>query len=253
MADRTRTIFGNEMPVNVIRKAQKTKKKFMKKFGDDSDKTYHLLSENNASLYDFIGVKNVLTSESETKEVFDEKALIVGNIRMGFGHYRISMAIASAANYMGYTPYWLDLNSYEETTGGKVINHLNQLYSLGSRLSQRYTLFNRFYWEPLNSEGFKKLSYNASDQAVSTLMTPIFKEIPKDIPYIATHVWPAQAAVHAGMERVINVIPDNWPMALHLSEGSIHTVQTPSSYYGYRTLKNMNKNKINQSMPGQDI
>ena len=40
---------------------------------------------------------------------------------MGFGHYRISMAIASAANALGYVPYWMDLNSYEDTTCTKVI------------------------------------------------------------------------------------------------------------------------------------
>lgn len=51
-------------------------------------------------------------------------------------------------------------------------------------------------------------------------------------PYVGTHVWPAQAAVHAGMTHVVNAIPDNWPMALHLSEGAIHTVQTPSAYLG---------------------
>jgi len=72
-------------------------------------------------------------------------------------------------------PYWFDLNSYTETTGGKVINHLNSLYSMGSRWSQKYFLFNKFYWEPLNSEGFRKLSYNAMDQKVAELMTPIFK------------------------------------------------------------------------------
>jgi hypothetical protein len=49
---------------------------------------------------------------------------------------------------------------------------------------------------------------------------------------VGTHVWPAQAAVHAGMTHVVNAIPDNWPMALHLSEGAIHTVQTPSAYLG---------------------
>lgn len=128
--------------------------------------------------------------------------------------------IASAAHAMGYTPYWMDLHVYQETVGGKVINHLNELYSMGSRLSQKSTLFNRFYWEPLNSEGFKKLSYNAVDQKVAELMTPVFKNVPKDMPFIATHVWPAQAAVHAGMNHVVNVIPDNWPMALHLAEGS---------------------------------
>ena len=78
----------------------------------------------------------------------------------------------------------------------------------------------------MNYEGFRKLSYNASDQKNAELMAPVYKNVPKNIPVIATHVWPAQAAVHAGMKNVVNAIPDNWPMALHLSEGSIHTVQT---------------------------
>ena len=117
---------------------------------------------------------------------------------MGFGHYRISMAIASAANAMGYVPYWMDLNSYEDTTCTKVIKAQNDLYSLGSRLSQKSRLFNHFVWEPMNYEGFRKLSYNASDQKNAELMAPVYKNVPKEIPVVATHVWPAQAAVHAG-------------------------------------------------------
>ena len=60
-------------------------------------------------------------------------------------------------------------------------------------------------------------------------MTPIFHDLPRNIPLVATHVWPAQAAVHAGMQRVVNAIPDNWQMGLHLAEGAVHTVQTPSA------------------------
>lgn len=85
---------------------------------------------------------------------------------MGFGHYRISIAIASAANALGYKPYWLDLNSFKDTTGGKVINAQNDLYSLGSRISQKSKLFNRFVWEPVNYEGFKKITYNSTDRKI---------------------------------------------------------------------------------------
>ena len=38
--------------------------------------------------------------------------------------------------------------------------------------------------------------------------------------------------------------PDNWPMALHLAEGSIHTIQTPSSYLGYHQLRGMAKDQL---------
>jgi hypothetical protein len=106
-------------------------------------------------------------------------------------------------------------------------------------------------WDPLNSEGFRKLSYNVSDEKVTELMVPVYRDIPRDTPLIAAHVWPAQAAVHAGMTHVVNAVPDNWPMALHLAEGAIHTVQTPSAYLGYRTLRGMRKGEVLSPMPGR--
>jgi len=250
--ERSKVIFGNEIPKNVYTKAEKSRAKYLKKFGDDSNTTYHLSVKDNETIGSFLGVKNIVIG-SEGESIDNKKGIVIGNIRMGFGHYRISMAMASAAHAMGYTPYWFDLNSFSETTGGKVIDHLNSLYSMGSRWSQKYPLFNKLYWEPLNSEGFKKLSYNSADQKVSELMTPVYKELPKDIPFIATHVWPAQAAVHSGLTNVVNAIPDNWPMALHLAEGSIHAVQTPSSFLGYKTLKGMDGKKLLKPIPSGEL
>jgi hypothetical protein len=250
--EKSKIIFGNRISNKVYKKVVKNKNKYIRKFGDDSNARYILSVEENQIVGQFLGIKNIVAKNGGEK-IDNKKGVVIGNIRMGFGHYRISMAIASAAHSMGYIPYWFDLHSYNETTGGKVISYLNSLYSRGSRLSQKYPLFNKFYWEPLNSQGFKKLSYNAMDQKVAELMTPIYQEIPKDMPFIATHVWPAQAAVHAGVEKVVNVIPDNWPMALHLAEGSIHTVQTPSSYFGYKTLKGMDGKKTLKSIPDGEL
>ena len=232
MKDKTKIIFGNPIDKATVRAASRSKAKFLRKYGDDTDAHYKLGFKPIETL-DFLGAKNIVFSEQN--EPFDEKALIVGNIRMGFGHYRISIAMASCAAALGYKPYWLDLASFD-TTGSKMIREQNDLYSLASRISQKSRLFNKAVWEPLNRDGFKKLTYNAKDQKNSELLVPIFENIPKDIPYIATHVWPAQGAVHAGLTHVVNAIPDNWPMALHLSEGAIHAVQTPYAYLGYKTL-----------------
>jgi len=254
MQDRSKSIFGNEMSGRDYRKACLTKEKSLRKYGDDASADYPVRIQKNPCLYEPLGVKDLRVAEGAGAEEFDlEKGLIVGNIRMGFGHYRISMAMASAAHALGYTPYWMDLNSFPETTCTKVISAQNELYSLGSRLSQRSRLFNRFFWEPLNYEGFRQLSYNASDQKNAELMAPVFQNIPKDIPVIGTHVWPAQAAVHAGMERVVNAIPDNWPMALHLAEGSIHTIQTRQSYQGYRILNGMRGKEVLKPMPADAL
>ncbi len=252
--DRTSIIFGNRMSEKTIRKANRSKANNIRKYGDDSHVTFRTAVRDNPYIGEALGVKNILVGRSKSQNPpvpdFDvEKGVIVGNIRMGFGHYRISMAIASAAHSMGYTPYWLDLNSYNDTVCTKLISAQNELYSLGSRISQKSSLFNKFVWEPINYEGFRQLTYNAVDQRNAELMAPVYKNIPRGIPVIATHVWPAQAAVHAGMENVVNCIPDNWPMALHYAEGSLHTVQTHYAYQGYRIGNGMMKDKVVNPMP----
>ena len=254
--EKSKVIFGNSQPGSVYRKAVNSKKKYAKKFGDDSDRNYSARVVENQYIGDLLGVKNISVGDASdgTSEGFDsEKGIIVGNIRMGFGHYRISMAIASAANALGYVPYWMDLNSYKDTTCTKVISAQNDLYSMGSRISQKSKLFNKIVWEPLNYEGFRKLSYNAADQKNAELMAPVYKNVPKDIPVVATHVWPAQAAIHAGMRNVVNAIPDNWPMALHFAEGSIHTVQTHYAYQGYRICNGMDGDKVLNPMPAGSL
>ncbi len=255
MTDRSKVIFGNVISDKAYRKAVKSKKKFMKKYGDDSRTDYKVKVSDNEVIGPLLGVKNIEVSAkySSNDETIDtDKGIIVGNIRMGFGHYRISMAMASYARHLGYTPYWMDLNSYKETTCTKVIGAQNDLYSLGSRLSKN-PIFNKLVWEPTNYEGFRALTYNSADQKNAELMAPVYRNVPKDIPVIATHVWPAQAAIHAGMKYVVNAIPDNWPMALHLSEGSVHTIQCRNAYMGYRILNGMDKKSVCKHMPKESL
>ncbi len=253
--ERWKTIFSNPVSPRTIRKAERAKQKYINKFGDDANCSYGYQLESNDILGPLFGVKNIkVVKGGFGEEILDkENGILIGNIRMGFGHYRISMAMASAAHAMGYTPYWFDLHAFQETTGGKIIAHLNNLYSMGSRWSQKYPLFNQLFWEPISANGFKKLSYNAVDQKVAELMMPACINLPKSMPFVATHVWPAQAAVHAEFTKVVNAIPDNWPMGLHLAEGAIHTVQTPSAFLGYKTLKGMNGDQILKPIPRGEI
>lgn len=245
--DRSTTIFGNKMSPKTIKKATKSKQKFLNKFGDDSKQIYHLGVEPNQTLA-HLHLQNLVSADQPYQ--FNEKDVIVGNIRMGFGHYRIAIAIASCLASKGYNPLWFDLNSFQNTSGGKLVKHLNSLYSFGSRLSQKSKLFNHLVWEPMNSETFRQISYNAIDQKNAEIFIPMYHDFPSDIPFIGTHVWPTQGAVHKGMKNVINIIPDNWPMGLHLAEGSLHTVQTPFAYLGYKTLRGMSKTKLNEMPEG---
>lgn len=254
MQDKAKSIFGNVISDADHAKAERSKAKYARKYGDDSGADYAVKLVENPTLFGPLGVSDIRVNEGEGEIPFDrERGIIVGNIRMGFGHYRIAIAMASAARALGYTPYWMDLNSYPGTTCTKVVGAQNDLYSLGSRISQKSRLFNKFVWEPMNYEGFRKLSYNASDQKNAELMAPVFRNVPKDIPLIGTHVWPAQAALHAGMRYVVNAIPDNWPMALHLAEGAVHTIQTHEAYMGYRVLNGMRGREVLKPMPAESL
>ena len=142
MEDRAKTIFGNSISQRDYEKALKSKRGYEKKFGDDTDKEYDVIVKDNEHIGDVLGVKNIIIKnkkegegestdkenlECGCKDIDKEKGVIVGNIRMGFGHYRISMAMASCANALGYKPYWMDLNSYEDTVCTKVISSQNDL------------------------------------------------------------------------------------------------------------------------------
>ena len=247
--ERSKKVFGNKLSNFNYLDACFSKQRFILKFGDDTKEIYHLKSEPNKILFKPLGVQNLVRSNSKLK--LDNNPIIIANIRMGYGHYRISMAMASCAHALGYTPYWLDLNSFQDTTGGKIIAYQDTLYSLGSRISQHSILFDKFLWEPGSKNMYKKLTSNAIDQKNAELMTRVFQDIPKDTPVLATHSWPAQAAIHAGMTNVVNAIPDNFPLGMHLAEGALHTVQTPSSLLGYKTLEGMGKNL--KPMKDEDI
>ena len=95
MTDRSKIIFGNTIGSSAVRKAEKSKAKYEKKFGDDSNENYPAKLVANACLNKPLGVYDIRIDEGRGEIPFDlKKGLIVGNIRMGFGHYRISIAMA---------------------------------------------------------------------------------------------------------------------------------------------------------------
>lgn len=97
----------------------------MRKFGDDSSRPCHLVAADAPAIHRALGVRLLAPApqgagpldlaahagaqplppatprtDSEAKGA----PVVVGTIRMGFGHYRIGMALASAAHARGYTP-----------------------------------------------------------------------------------------------------------------------------------------------------
>lgn len=93
MQDKSKVIFNNEIDRKAYRKAINSKKKYARKYGDDSNADYKVTIKKNKYIGDMLGVYDVRVADKPAsvsngnKEEFDtDKGIIVGNIRMGFGH-----------------------------------------------------------------------------------------------------------------------------------------------------------------------
>lgn len=230
-------LYGISVTNRTRDKAIKTVKRFKKKYAFTGEDTFHLRARSNPFLHPYFGLQDI-HSEADGDPIQFEKAVIIGTIRMGYGHYRIAMAMASAACSKGYIPYWFDLLNFP-SAGARMIRDLDKWYSLGSRLSQKSKLFNKLLWDPLMGKWYKPLIKNLPIMEVTTLFSEVYRDIPVNTPFIGTHPWNAQAALHAGLNKVVNAVPDNWPMGFHIAPGALHTVQSPSAYFRFRTFSGL--------------
>ena len=61
--DRAKVIFGNEMSDKAYRKAVAAKNRFIRKYGDDSGKHYHLTAVPAPAIGDILGTEQLLISD----------------------------------------------------------------------------------------------------------------------------------------------------------------------------------------------
>lgn len=250
--DRAKKIFGNRTSPASYKRAVRAKEWYEKKYGSDENRDFCLAAIPAQTIGEIMGVRNLIHSGTMDAQ-FSDKSIIIGSTRTGCGFYRVAIAIASAAHSLGYEPFWFDLDSFQGSVCGKIIGRQNKLYSFGKILSQKNRVFSSAPCYPLGSATFRSIGWNAVDQKVTELMAAVYKSLPKDIPFIASHVWAAQAAVHAGIKNVVNAVPDSLPLSVNLAEGALHTVQTQSAYLGYRTLHGMDPQKPLRPMPADAV
>ncbi len=246
------SLYGNRITADQDRKALQWQQMFVKKFDYDPNETYELSVHDNPQLGDVLGIRDI-RRDALGDPIDRDSGVVISTIRMGFGHYRIAMAGASAARAMGYTPYWLDLLAIPGITRD-VINWWNTNYSKYSRVSQRSSLFEKYVWESVTSGDttlpglnwwlnntaigwpWRFLKANARDYRKSELFANLHRALPSDMPILTAHMWNCMGAVAGGMTNVVDMMFDNWPMAFQLTEGAMHAVQSPSGYYGFRIM-----------------
>lgn len=263
-------VYGNKLNRSQSQKAIKWQKMLASKFDYDPDEKYSLSLEDNSYLGEIFGLKDILRHD-HGEPIENEGSVVISTIRMGFGHYRIAMAGASAAKAMGFTPLWLDLLAIPGITTD-VINWCDTWYSRFSRISQRSEFFNKYVWESVTTGNrtlpglnallnnwivgwpWRFLKTNVKDYLMSELFRNLHEALPRDIPILTSHMWNCMGAISAGMTNVVDMMFDNWPMAFQLTEGAKHGVQSPSGYYGFRAMRGFHeKGKIMHPVPSDEL
>jgi hypothetical protein len=267
------TVYGNAIKRSHSKKAIKWQNFFINKFNYDPNEQYDLSLVDNEYLGPIFGLRDIVRHNQGDSIGQNERdnGVICSTIRMGFGHYRIAMAAVSCSKAMGFTPYWLDLLAIPGITTD-VINRCNTNYSFWSRMSQRSAFFNKYVWEAVTTgeptlpilsqflntviEGWpwRFLKTNVKDYKMSELFKDLFQALPSDMPILTSHMWICMGAVAGGMTNVVDMMFDNWPMAFQLTEGAKHGVQSPSGYFGFRTMRGFDeKGKILKPVPSDAI
>jgi hypothetical protein len=133
-------------------------------------------------------------------------------------------------------------------------------------------LFNKYIWEILTTGDrslpildsflnywiitwpWRFLKTNIKDYKMSELFRNLYEALPADTPMLTSHMWNCMGAVAAGMTNVVDMVFDNWPMAFQLTEGAKHGIQSPSAYYGFRTMRGFDdKARIMKPAPADAV
>jgi hypothetical protein len=155
------------------------------------------------------------------------KGLIVGSIRMGYGHHRMALSVYSHSLSKKIPTYLHDLLAIESNES-KAIHDIDQAYSFLSRLSAEMGGPVEWAWGQLMSQG------NLTSLDLSCQLAELYKNLmvalPKDNPVITTYPLNGQIAVASKFKQVIHLICDNFPQHYLLVPGAMNLVQSPSSY-----------------------
>jgi len=178
--------------------------------------------------------------------------IVIGTIRMGFGHHRIAYAAcswamsvdedtnstflsdaqqpSSSSTSTKRTTYFHDLLNIDSPEAD-LIKSTDIIYSKLSRLTSNIGGPIERLW------GKAMLSGDGDALRISGLtavhLRPLFRDLPLSTPIIATHCYVALAAVAAGFTNVINLVIDNHAQWFVVVPGCLNLVQGPVNYQNF--------------------
>lgn len=153
---------------------------------------------------------------------------------MGFGHHRISYAVASyALQQQQQDPsFGRDIYFHDIATIGNdessLVDDAETAYSLGSRaLTELPGPLERLIAKASSNGGPNALRMQVQ---IANLLLALMQGLDRQSPIIATHPLVAAIAVAANFDHVINLVVDNHPQWFVVVPGALNLVQGPRLY-----------------------
>ncbi|MBN1945562.1 MAG: hypothetical protein JW797_07785 [Bradymonadales bacterium] len=162
-----------------------------------------------------------------------DSGLVVGTVRMGYGHHRIAASAYSWSLAQGVPTYLHDLLAIESPEAD-FIARIDKHYSRMSRFAAELGGPFLWLWGKAMSQG------NLDSLRLSCRMAQELKALAtgmnSGLPYLASYPLNGQIALAAGFTKVVNLVVDNYPQYFLLVPGAVNLVQSPRFYTRLRQM-----------------
>lgn len=197
-----------------------------------NSKPYRLLAQDSTQVEGLKITRRATENETATDTSGGEgrkPPLVIGTIRMGFGHHRIAHGVSSwSVNSIGdrdvYFHDILNINSDE----GTLIDEGESLYSIGSQMATEGPSFVEDLWG--SSTGSGGANALRAQCHTAALLDSLMTGLDRNSPIIATHPLVGAIAIAAGFKNVVNLVVDNHAQWFVVVPGALNLVQGPSAY-----------------------
>jgi len=158
------------------------------------------------------------------------QSIVVGTIRMGFGHHRIAYATTSWGLASGCKTYFHDFLGIESAEA-RLIEDIDTNYSKWSRRASEMGGSVERLWGACTKSGDENML--RATFLLAEHLKPLVLGLPKDVCLITSHSMVGAAAVACGFKRVINLVIDNHAQWFCIVPGALNLVQGASNFHSY--------------------
>lgn len=155
-----------------------------------------------------------------------ENGLIVGSVRMGYGHHRMAYGASSWAIANNVTPYLHDLLAFD-TPEARLVRETDDLYSFFSRLASEWGGPVEWLWGVITTNG--DVNSLVFSLLLAEVLTNTMKSLNPELPVVSSYPLNGQIAAACGFRRIVQMVPDYHPQYYLLVPGALNLVQGPGA------------------------